>query len=101
MGWYSIMENIQTDITPFRKKNAQNKGAVSVHSTREVGALNTKWCKTDENKILNENSITWVQKMGECLAVCTKSVGCSIGDTHKICKLHNFDSYNKLNKHFE
>jgi hypothetical protein len=41
--------------------------------------------------------------MGECLEVCTKSTGCNgkYGDTHKICKLNNLNSYNKLNKHFE
>ena len=93
------MENIQTDISPFRMENKQSK--VSVHCAREAAALNMKWCKTDENRILNENSIKWVQKMGECLAVCTKSDGCGTRDTHIICKLNNLDSYNKLNKHFE
>jgi hypothetical protein len=41
--------------------------------------------------------------MGDCLDVCTKSIGCNkkSGDTHKVCKLNNLDSYNKLNKHFE
>ena len=40
------------------------------------------------------------KKMDECLSVCTKSTGCYIGDTHKICKLNNLDSYNKLNNYF-
>ena len=42
--------------------------------------------------------------MSDCLEVCIKVAGCSLhdnGDTHKICKLHNPDSYNRLNKHFE
>ena len=41
--------------------------------------------------------------MDECLAVCTKTVGCSVedGSTHKICKINNSDSYQKLNKYFE
>jgi hypothetical protein len=61
------------------------------------------YLKTDDNKIINEKSIKWVKKMGNCLAVCTKSVGCSTenGGTHQICKLNNLDSYNKLNKHFQ
>jgi hypothetical protein len=62
------------------------------------------YIKTDNNKIINEKFIKWVEKMGECLEVCTKSIGChgkSSGDTHKICKLNNLDNYNKLNKHFE
>jgi hypothetical protein len=41
--------------------------------------------------------------MSDCLEVCIKSTGCNVknGDTHKICKINNPDSYNKLNKHFE
>jgi hypothetical protein len=53
---------------------------------------------------INEKCIQWVRKMDECLDVCTKSTGCSLRsgvDTHKICKINNSDSYNKLNKHFE
>ncbi len=62
----------------------------------------TVYIKTDENKIINEKCIKWVKKMNECLIVCTKSNGCSSkDDMHKICKLNNLDSYNKLNKHFE
>ncbi len=40
--------------------------------------------------------------MDECLEVCTKSTGCNIQnvDTHKICKLNNPRSYNKLNSLF-
>ena len=62
------------------------------------------YIKMDNNIIINEKCIQWVRKMDECLDVCTKSTGCSIRsgvDTHKICKLNNSDSYNKLNKYFE
>jgi hypothetical protein len=64
---------------------------------------NTFYIKTDDNKIINEKYIRWVQKMGDCLEVCAKSTGCDIKhrDTHRICKLNNPDSYNKLNKYFE
>jgi len=44
------------------------------------------------------------KKMSDCLEVCIKISGCNLydnEDTHKICKLNNPDSYNKLNKHFE
>ena len=63
----------------------------------------TQYIKTDDNKIINERHIKWVKKMGDCLEVCTKSTGCSItnGGTHKICKLNNLHSYNKLNEHFD
>lgn len=59
------------------------------------------YIKTDDNKIINEIHIRWVKKMSDCLQVCTKSIGCDIVDTHKICKSNNIESYNKLNKHFE
>ena len=62
---------------------------------------NQSYIKTDDNKIINEKCIRWVQKMSECLEVCTKPNGCYEGDKHKICKINNLDSYNKLNKHFE
>ena len=40
--------------------------------------------------------------MDECLAVCCKIDGCDIQHgTHKICKINNLDSYNKLNKLFD
>jgi hypothetical protein len=60
------------------------------------------YLKTDDNKIINKKCILWVKKISDCLEVCTKTTGCSgNGDTHKICKIYNLDSYNKLNKHFE
>lgn len=64
---------------------------------------NTFYIKTDDNKIINEKHIRWVQKMGDCLEVCAKVTGCDVksGDTIRICKLNNPDSYNKLNKYFE
>ena len=59
--------------------------------------------KADDNKVINEKYIKWIKKMDECLQVCTKSTGCgiAIGDTHKICKLNNPDSYKKLNNLFK
>ena len=61
------------------------------------------YIKTDDNKIINEKCIQWVEKFNECLQVCTKLTGCNtkLGDTHKICKLNSLDSYNKLNKYFK
>ena len=60
------------------------------------------YLKTDDNKILNEKCIRWVKKMGDCLEVCIKPLGCVLQkDTHTICKLNNPHSYNKLNTFFE
>jgi len=62
----------------------------------------TLYIKTDDNTIINENYIRWVKKMNDCLEVCVKSRGCTAGtiETHKICKINNMDSYNKLNRYF-
>ena len=63
---------------------------------------NTSYIKTDDNKIINEKQIRWVQKLNECLEVCTKSDGCIVGkNTHPICRLNSLESYNRLNKFFE
>ena len=62
---------------------------------------NNKYLKTDEQKIINEAHIRWIKKINDCLIVCTKSNGCTIENTHKICKLNNYYSYNELNKYFE
>ena len=63
---------------------------------------NNSYLKVDNNIIINEKCIKWIHKMDDCLEICTKSTGCknNLG-THKICKLNNIDSYNKLNKFFE
>ncbi len=61
--------------------------------------------RTDDNKVINEKHIRWIQKMNDCLEVCTKSDGCVISvtrkTTHRICKLYTPDSYKKLNSLFE
>jgi hypothetical protein len=70
------------------------------NTTTIVVTSKQSYLRTDENKIINEKCIRWVQKMGDCLAVCNKAVGCHISETHRICKLNNPDSYNKLNQYF-
>jgi len=59
--------------------------------------------KTDANKHLNEHHIKWIKPHNDCIEVCMKYDGC-IGnfiDTHKISKLYNPDSYNKLKKYYD
>jgi len=63
--------------------------------------MDIKFIKVDDNKILNEACIKWVRKIDECLDICTKGNGCYIGDTHKVCKANNKESYERLNKYFE
>ena len=57
--------------------------------------------KADNDIIINMNCIRWVKKMDECLQICSKSDGCRIENTHKICKINNADSYNRLEKYFK
>jgi hypothetical protein len=60
-----------------------------------------QYLKTDNETVINEKYIRWIKKMDECLEVCTKSSGCTnILQTHRICKINNSASYNKLNKYF-
>jgi hypothetical protein len=61
----------------------------------------TKYFKTDDDKVISERHIRWVKKMGSCLAVCSKYNGCEDTATHKICEWNNPTSYKILNKHFE
>ena len=62
---------------------------------------NKQFIKVDDNTVINKNTIRWIKKMDECLAVCVKSDGCIIDkNTHKICKINNYDSYALLNKYF-
>ena len=59
----------------------------------------TVYLKTDNNTFINEKCIRWVKEMSDCLEVCIKIPGCDNKNTHKICKVNNPDSYNKLNEH--
>jgi len=60
------------------------------------------YIKSDNNVLINETCIRWVEKINNCLEVCTKSLGCtSRYDTHRICESSNPNSYAKINKHFE
>jgi len=64
---------------------------------------NENFIKVDDNKIINKKCIIWVKKIEECLKICTKVTGCSLenGDTHKLCKVNNNDSYLFLNEWFK
>jgi hypothetical protein len=61
----------------------------------------TTYLVADDSVIINKKYIRWVKKMGDCLMVCSRTDGCNIQDTHKICKINNLDSYQQLNQHFK
>lgn len=62
---------------------------------------NPNYIMADDKTLINTKKIHWVKKYKECLYVCTKSTGCTIFNTHEICKKKNIDSYLKLNTYFE
>jgi hypothetical protein len=63
---------------------------------------NSRFHKTDNNRVINEKYIRWIAKMNDCLEVCSKSDGCVAGrSTHKICKVNSPDSYDILNNLFK
>ena len=63
----------------------------------------TTYIKADNNVVVNEKYIRWIKKIDECMNICSKMDGCSIGhsDSLRVCKLYNPSSYNKLNKLFQ
>jgi hypothetical protein len=60
-----------------------------------------KYIKADDNILINEKCIKWIEKIEECLYICSKSNGCTRTNTHKLCKHKNYENYMKLNKYFE
>ena len=61
----------------------------------------TNYIKMDNNTLVNESAIRWVRKMDECMKICTRSDGCSLINTHSLCKVTNADSYHYLQRFFE
>lgn len=64
---------------------------------------NTKeeFIKTDGNKVTNIKMIRWMKKMDDCIHICSITTGCNEDNLHRVCKVNNNDSYDKLNKYFE
>jgi hypothetical protein len=59
--------------------------------------MDTLYIKTDNGKFINENTIIWAKKMGDCLKVSTLPTAPPFFDVYYICKSNNPNSYNKLN----
>ena len=55
------------------------------------------YIRVEGQKYINLKLIHWIKQIDECYSICTKSTGCSDDETHKICKLNNPTSYNKIN----
>jgi len=58
--------------------------------------MDTSYIKTDNGKFINEKTIIWAKKMGDCLKVGTLQTDSFI-NVYYICKSNNTNSYNKLN----
>ena len=61
--------------------------------------MDTPYIKTDNGKFINENTIIWAKKMGDCLKVATSQTNPfdPFTNVYYICKSNNINSYNKLN----
>lgn len=61
--------------------------------------MDTPYIKTDNGKFINENTILWAKKMGDCLKVGTLQTNPfdPFTNIYYICKSNNTNSYNKLN----
>jgi hypothetical protein len=61
--------------------------------------MDTPYIKTDNGKFINENTIIWAKKMGDCLKVGTLQTNPfdPFTNIYYICKSNNPNSYNKLN----
>ena len=57
--------------------------------------------KMDDNRAINLTHIRWIRKYDACLEICIKSDGCSFTQTHRLCKINNPASFEKLNKVFD
>ena len=70
--------------------------------------MNQEFIKTDNNVIVNENTIRWVKKINDCMEICSKLNGCFYHDSlsntvelFRVCKSITPKSYEKLNRHFQ
>lgn len=60
--------------------------------------MDISYLKTDGDKFINEQTITWVKKMGDCLKISTIQTDYYfLTNVYYICKSNNINSYNKLN----
>ena len=68
----------------------------AIMSTSEI--VNPTYIKVTNDKLINQQSITWIRRIEECIYICAKSDGCDLEkSTHKI---DNPSGYNRVNKLF-
>lgn len=62
---------------------------------------NPPYIKVSNDKLINQNAITWIRRIEECMYICTRSDGCDlVKSTHKICKFDNPTGYNRVDNLF-
>lgn len=63
--------------------------------------VNPSYIKVTNDKLINQQSITWIRRIEECMYICTRTDGCDLEKTsHKICKFDNPSGYNRVNRLF-
>jgi hypothetical protein len=52
--------------------------------------------RVNDDTIIAKAHIVWIKQLNDCLEICTKKIGCTVGeDTHRSC-----DKNNKYRRHF-
>lgn len=60
----------------------------------------SKFIAIDSGLLVNEDRILWIQKVEECMRVCTQPNGCEEKETYSLCKAVQPRSYDRLSKLF-
>ena len=70
-------------------------------SASKSASINLPYIKVTNDKLINQNAITWIRRIEECMHICTRTDGCDVEKTsHKICKYDNPTGYNRVNTLF-
>jgi hypothetical protein len=56
----------------------------------------TKFIQIDDGRMLNEERITWIKNIQECMHICAKNDGCRNMETITICKDKQPKSYERI-----
>ena len=61
---------------------------------------NSPFIQVKPDILINQNYITWIQRIDECMHICTKVDGCTLNTAHKVCNSVNPTGYEKIHMLF-
>jgi hypothetical protein len=59
-------------------------------------SANKQFIQVKPDLLINQNHITWIKRIDECMHICIKVDGCTLDTTHKVCKSANPTGYDKI-----